>query len=88
MPLMEKVRFGHDPRSDETRPSTSTGSWGEGLGGGGGLGGGAGLVGGAGLGSGGGGEGTGLGGGIGEGLGEPDACCVTLIVWSAIMTNP
>ena len=23
---MTKVRFGHDPRSDETRPSTSTGS--------------------------------------------------------------
>ena len=25
VPLIAKVRFGHDPRSDETRPSTSTG---------------------------------------------------------------
>jgi hypothetical protein len=41
IPLIAKVRFGHDPRSDETRPSTST--WGEGLGGGAGLGDGAGL---------------------------------------------
>ena len=36
----------------------------------------------------GGGEGTGLGGGTGEGPGEPNACCVTVIVWSAIMTDP
>ena len=40
---IEKVRLGHDPRSDETLPSTSTGSGGAGLGGAG-LGGGGGRV--------------------------------------------
>ena len=82
---MAKVRFGHDPRSDETRPSTSTGFGGAGLGGGAGVGGGAGLGGGPGLG---GGDGTGFGGGTGEGLGGSNACCVTVVVWSAMMTDP
>jgi hypothetical protein len=81
VPLTTKVRFGHDPRSDETGPSTSTAFGGEGLGDGGG----AGPGGGGGLG---GGDGTGLGDGTGEGPGESNACCVTVIVWSAMVTNP
>ena len=101
VPRITNVRFGHDPRSDETRPSTSTGSCGAGLGGGTGFGGGDGSGGDGGLGGDGGfggdgglggdggfGGAGGFGGGTGEGPGEPNACCVTVIVWSAIVIDP
>lgn len=82
-PLTTKVSAGQAPRSEDTRPSNSTGSSGGGVGAGGGNGG-LGGDGGGGLG-GDGGEGT---GGCGVGGGEPAVRCTTATVWPATVTEP